>query len=1541
MVDKLSQGESLEQESNLGSIQKQTQEVICRIFFVRHGQSKEEYRNLWLPQDPTAELSKLWEDQIHKVWQKFEELWIDDTNAVIVYAWWTTRIIQSKKKLEKYNIGVTKWNSLENPLLETTRKKYNPETKAMESEKSHMQGVAEQLKNMVDLVHWEILESFKQSDGIYSDKKNIILLGHKSSEGFPELANESKEDTILHSLRIKPGEMFELDIGAANKLINYEKNKDVLHLTGDNYVDILKILWQEEEIRKEIKRFNDKEIQLYELQNLINRHFKGHPELYEKHLSSDNEDLRVFCLVNMFELCEAWFDKSERLARKEKTYNLEIPYKERERVKLSAKYEKVLENIKEIYLKSDKLLSLSEKKIFLSSMKNSGRKIRNLAEEVIIQNFLTNEKWWEEDAWALFKMFKLDNFYKLLKDKKEFYKNIVNFQKRSLDKKIQQQQKWWIIERDVFEIKKEKNKESEWEQRRDEYSKKKIEIWKEITGHYILPAHVGNGKSIWLSELAKKLVMDKDSVVKFFEGSYFDSEEKINDIDMPILIEWNIHRYESAWNTWYISYNGTRIAFRWREGFEKEFPIGTPVEVIIKKKIRRTQDRFDIDEFREIEDIQRYDYFDPHGRPASPPLSLSCDYPELNLDKKNFLLIDGIDEIKDSKIKQILIDELENSPYTVIATSRLSEYFNDKENDWFNTLYMDPINKNEFIDSRIQDPKKRDIVKKKIEQLRLAWEIEGNPLLLNFICILANEEWKYSNIWVKDLNTINNKADLYENVTKLIIYQHPLAKSQSTVYDGLDEKQKIKSLKSTLDILGEFAYMISKNIDVTDFYIDRHLNKVDILFKKIGNDKNGKDIYWFIHKSFEEFLLARYLANQGDGDGEIYKVRDEVAWEDNRNERKSFRPVVDFYAETLINSDKINKLKNFLWKDGLLKNDDATGYSLYIWLDILNWLEENEETAPIFAIYERILQEMNKKVPNNKYLFFSHFIKKETTNTRIKRHIDKNMLYSIMRSNIQDVLKTIDYKKIWENFRKLIRMGESEWNNLLYEYIVNSPIMVSRPNIYTEIIEEKNEDTLNVIHEWIDALCDSHEYKRALYMCWELIKTDNKRSIEQKYICIEGLFKEKEYHNLIWHLESRAKTWDKRAIRQIYKYIKTTKEIEGDEKDYYSIIAGYKTLLEIGEDNIEAKIIEYMKNFFEEKKYYEIMELCEMLAESKFKEIERLVYEYANKLFDIWKYSKAGNIYKAMVENGNKDVVSLACICANKSYVYGERGLWGHKIYCTLVKTGDQEILEVVHTHIKELFEEEYHELIGNVFQQITKKLNIKDILWIDEYVNNIFFIWEGDFVSGLEYIEDRDERIMKFLDKKAKELSNIWDYDAAGHLYKEMIKKWNTQVIEQVYAYIGTLFDQWDYTSAATYLRELIYIWDKRITMLSFACADKVFSMGEYYIAWITYEELFKIWEKWSQKLLLKCIEKLFNTWCQDHVVVGLLDRLIESWDKEVQKLSYEYAKKMFKKEKYIDAYNIYRELAKGWDKKAIEFKYNCLQKIDPLTFLIFTNKE
>lgn len=94
------------------------------------------------------------------------------------------------------------------------------------------------------------------------------------------------------------------------------------------------------------------------------------------------------------------------------------------------------------------------------------------------------------------------------------------------------------------------------------------------------------------------------------------------------------------------------------------------------------------------------------------------------------------------------------------------------------TLCMEPVSKDVYLKSRISDETIRNKIEEKLRASNLAQEVEGNPLLLNFICILAREEGDSElqdlrkTSGVKSLDEICNKADLYENIAKLIIIQH-------------------------------------------------------------------------------------------------------------------------------------------------------------------------------------------------------------------------------------------------------------------------------------------------------------------------------------------------------------------------------------------------------------------------------------------------------------------------------------------------------------------------------------------------------------------------------------------------------------------------------------------------------------------------------------------------------------------------------------------------------------------------------------------------
>ena len=174
-------------------------------------------------------------------------------------------------------------------------------------------------------------------------------------------------------------------------------------------------------------------------------------------------------------------------------------------------------------------------------------------------------------------------------------------------------------------------------------------------------------------------------------------------------------------------------------------------------------------------------------------------------------------------------------------------------------LCFKSLDSTKYIDSRFgEDTINATKVKEWIEQHGLSTEVKGNPLLLNMIIILANankddKEWieKYK---IPEYDQIKTKSELYENVIKFVLAKHNK--------DTKEQKCANIDLKRWMNQLGEYAYRkfsASNGINTTLItsddaeYFDIHLS---ILFK---SEKNRE--YNFIHKSFYEFFLARYLSN--------------------------------------------------------------------------------------------------------------------------------------------------------------------------------------------------------------------------------------------------------------------------------------------------------------------------------------------------------------------------------------------------------------------------------------------------------------------------------------------------------------------------------------------------------------------------------------------------------------------------------------------------------------------------------------------------------
>lgn len=284
---------------NIFPLQNDTHKAICRVFFLRHGETD----NIDGIKSDEIPLNDIGKEQIEKAGILFQELWLTKENTIILYGEKSKRIIETKNILDGFNI----WTFQNNCLLETTQKKLNSETWTIENINSHIEDNATQFQRIIALTHKEILKSFQEKDGKFNNHKNIILLGHKSSPWFHEIAKERPVPIILDSSRINTGEISEMDISKENKFIDYDKHKEILFISTKNIQDVVAILQNEPWLQKAIDNFRNKKTIIFELQNEVNEYFKNHPWLYKKYIVSNNLDLALFCTANLIKENEYTF----------------------------------------------------------------------------------------------------------------------------------------------------------------------------------------------------------------------------------------------------------------------------------------------------------------------------------------------------------------------------------------------------------------------------------------------------------------------------------------------------------------------------------------------------------------------------------------------------------------------------------------------------------------------------------------------------------------------------------------------------------------------------------------------------------------------------------------------------------------------------------------------------------------------------------------------------------------------------------------------------------------------------------------------------------------------------------------------------------------------------------------------------------------------------------------------------------------------------------------------------------------------------------
>lgn len=325
------------------------------------------------------------------------------------------------------------------------------------------------------------------------------------------------------------------------------------------------------------------------------------------------------------------------------------------------------------------------------------------------------------------------------------------------------------------------------------------------------------------------------------------------------------------------------------------------------------------------------------------------------------LFFDWIDEINSDYRKELInyltkdLSQIDKN-IKIILGSRKSE-FDEIWNDNYNTLSFYSLSQKQvdgFLKSRIINWFDKEYKLKKINEFLQKWiideELKNTPLVLYFLTQLSIEEiWK-----------IENRAMLYDMITLKILSEHKL--SNNVDIDDCNEL--------FIPLLWEIAFKIYKNqkIEIND----KRLQKLSILFKK-----NWENEYQFIHNSFYEYFLAKFLSENENWNQEIYDYRDNKCNYDKynvkfvpnntRNEWRGMKDTFIFYGQILLNSNtdnNINKLVDFLWYNWILKNDDIFWEGFFIWLEILYDYEKinllNDKFKKIKDLYIDYISYLNE-----------------------------------------------------------------------------------------------------------------------------------------------------------------------------------------------------------------------------------------------------------------------------------------------------------------------------------------------------------------------------------------------------------------------------------------------------------------------------------------------------------------------------------------------------------------------------------------------------
>jgi hypothetical protein len=564
-----------------------------------------------------------------------------------------------------------------------------------------------------------------------------------------------------------------------------------------------------------------------------------------------------------------------------------------------------------------------------------------------------------------------------------------------------------------------------------------------------------------------------------------------------------------------------------------------------------------------------------------------------------------------------------------------------------------------------------------------------------------------------------------------------------------------------------------------------------------------------------------------------------------------------FNSEILINNNKIDELKELLWENWLLKNDDIYGEWFFMWLEILHKIEKNDSLKDNFIElkmkYLNIINNWDKKEILNKFVNFKLFQK--------NNNFEENIFIETYMRRIDDIDVNI-----------CIEEKINLWSNTFIKNLISHDNCISIPlyNMYLIKWLDKtwNIKGIQILSSHISDLISKWDYISVLPILYDLTKSKNNYLIECAYnsaLLILNLWKINEALDIFYGL---FYSWDKKSQDLLYNktielfnnsnYLESwiifwkLSKTWNDEYIIYAEKCIEKLQNKWWKYKIESKKItsilskiwnsKYSKNnnkwaieLLNKKDYYKAW----LIFASWLKNLTKNLDICIENLIKMWKYEEASFLYKAVLENWNTKYFEYVYKWA-KLLFKKKRFLESCLLFEKLAETWNDMILyeEIKDKYIITFFEKEMISEWFAILKSFAKSGNIK---WM-----KIAYDFSMKIIDKNFYVKEVYELLCN--------LTDSWNEIWFNFVYNWAINLWKEHKYYESIWLIVRLYNRWHNKS----FEKLNYILDLFANWKIPNTNNKLFD------SWL-YETLIILWVKlWNEKIISSLkdkIEVLLNT--------------------------------------------------------------------------------